>query len=204
MNITPLALRVSCAVLLLALVSGCTHTMKVAVKPTTLPVSQKLPHRAALVLNQELADYKYEMKMMGDTWVYPFGPALQDYARDVATHCFENVQIVPSPEQASADLVLIPRALKTEQSMGVWAWDKINLTMSVEWVARDRASQNTVWLRTITGEASEAGGNAFTGPKHRRILIQKLFDDLSLKTHAAFQEAPELKRTTAQAAQPGE
>lgn len=194
MNNTRLAVRASCAVLLLALASGCTHTMKVAVKPTTLPASQKLPQRAALVLSQELGDYKYEMKMMGDKFVYPFGPALQDYARRVAIHCFEDVQVVPSSEQASADLTLIPRALKTEQSTGVWAWDKLNFTMAVEWVARDRASQNTVWLRTITGEASETGGNMFTGAKHRRILIQKLFDDLSFKTHAAFQEAPELVR----------
>jgi len=199
MNYSLFILRLSCTGLLLALASGCTHTFtaKITVKPTDLRAGQKMPHRAALVLNQELADYKYEFQAMGITTVYPFGPALQDYARAVATHSFQEVQVAPSAEKAAemstADLVLIPRAVKADQSVGIYAWNKVHFTLVVEWAAKERAGQNTVWLKTITAEASEPMGNAFTGGKHWLVLEQKLFDDLSLKTQAAFQESPELR-----------
>jgi hypothetical protein len=83
--------------------------------------------------------------------------------------------------------------VKAENSVPVWAWENVNFTLVVEWTAKDRASQNTVWLKTITADASEVGGNAFSGKKHQQILMQKLFDDLSVKTHEAFQLSPELR-----------
>ncbi len=182
------------AVLALCLTSGCAHLMKINVAATQLPPGQKLPHHAALVLNPEFSNYKYEARVMGDKFVYPLGAPLRDYARQVAQASFREIEVVPSAEQAgqTADLILIPRPVKTDNSVGVWAWDKVNFTTVVEWVAKDRATQNTVWLKTITADVSETGGNAFTGSKHQRVLMQKLFDDLSLKTHAAFQGSPEL------------
>jgi hypothetical protein len=185
------------AVLVLTLANGCTHLRPVSVQQTNLPSAQLLPHHAALVITEEFANYKHEFSAMGDTWVHPYGPALQDYARNVTGRSFQQVDVVPSEEKAisltSDDLILIPRAVKCDNSVGVWAWEKNNLTLVVEWTAKDRASQNTVWLKTITANASEAGGNAFTQGKHDRIQSQKLFDDLSLKTYNAFQEAPEFR-----------
>jgi hypothetical protein len=136
--------------------------------------------------------------MMGDKWVFPFGQSLQDYARQVANASFQQVKEVSSEEKAagetSADLILVPRAVKADQGLGgAFAWDKVNFTLVVEWIAKDRATHNTVWLKTITSDASETGGNAFTGDSHRKILMQKLFDDLSMKTFNAMQNAPELK-----------
>jgi hypothetical protein len=184
------------AALLLTFASGCTHLMPVSVQTTTLPTGQVLPHHVALVLNEEYSNYKYEFHAAGDTWVHNFGPALQDYSRNVVGKSFKQMEVVPSEKKAasqtSADLILIPRAVKCDNSIPVWAWEDVNLTLVVEWTAKDRASQNTVWLKTITANASEAGGNMFTQGKHDRILNQKLFDDLSLKTYNAFQEAPEL------------
>ncbi len=164
-------------------------------QPTLLPAGQVLPHHAALVLNQEYANYKRQFSVLGDTWIYALGVPLQDYARQLATKSFQHVEVVSSEEKAaatSADLILIPRAVKSDNSIPVWAWENINITFVMEWTAKDRATQNTIWLKTITGNASETGGNAFTQKKHERILYQKLFDDLSLKTYQAFQDAPEL------------
>ena len=172
-----------------------------AIKPTVLPAGTKLPLHAALVLSEDLANYKHEFHLMGDTWVYRFGPPLEDYARRVAGDSFRQMDEAPSAEKAfadfSVDLVLIPRAVKADQSQGLLATSKVNFTLVMGWAAKDRAG-NTVWQRTITANASETEGNLFTGKEHQRILMQKLFDDLSIKTHEAFDKAPELRANLSQ------
>ena len=170
------------AILVLALTSGCTHLRTVSVQPSALPAGQLLPHHVALVLDQEFADYKHEYHEGGDTFVYSFGGPLQDYARQVAVKSFQQVDVVPSVEKAaaltSADLILIPRAIKSDVSIPVYGYDKENLTLVVSWTAKNRARQNTVWLTTITANAEESkwNVNVHSGGK----LYQNLFDDLSL------------------------
>ncbi len=89
------------AVLVLTLSGGCGTTLSpVSVQQSPLTGGQVLPHRAVLVLNQELADYKHEFHLVGGTDVYPIGSALQDYARNVTGKSFQQVDIVPSEEKA--------------------------------------------------------------------------------------------------------
>ena len=183
------------AILLLTLASGCGTTFsQVSVKQSALTGGLVLPHHAALVLNQELANYKHKFVLVGGTDVYPIGDALQDYARNVTTKSFQQVDVIPSEEKAASlisdDLILIPRVVKSDTSFG---HGKFTITLVMEWTAKNRASQNIVWLKTITGNASEKMGNGFTTFKHRRMLFQNVFDDLSPKTYNAFQEAPELR-----------
>lgn len=183
------------AIFVLTLASGCTHLRTVSVQPAALPAGQLLPHHVALVLDQELADYKHKYHEGGDTFIYSFGVPLQDYARQVAVKSFQQVDVVPSVEKAaaltSADLILIPRAVKSDVSIPVYGFDKENLTFVVSWTAKDRASQNTVWLTTITANAAES--KLKVNLHHGGKLYQNLFDDLSLKTYNAFQQAPELR-----------
>lgn len=180
---------------ILALTCSCTHRRAVVVQPTALPAVQPLPHHVALVLDQELADYKHEYNEGGDTFIYSFGTPLQDYARQVTTKAFRQVEVVPSVEKAaevtSADLILIPRAVKSDVSIPVWARGEETLTFVVSWAAKNRATRNTVWLTTLTAHGTESkwNVNVHNGGK----LYQTLFDDLSLKTLNAFQEAPELR-----------
>jgi hypothetical protein len=195
MKFTRLIIQSLLAVLALTLAGGCGITMsQVSVQQSPLTGGRVLPHRAVLVLNQELADYKHGFHLVGGTDVYPIGSALQDYARNVTGRSFQQVDVVPSEEKAASltsdDLILIPRAVKSDTSFG---HGKFTITLVVEWTAKNRASQNTVWLKTITANASEKMGSAFTTLKHRRMLFQKAFDDLSPQTYKAFQEAPEFR-----------
>ena len=192
------ATRTMLAILILALASGCTHINPVTVYSTALPtVGQLLPHRAALVLDQDFSNYKQQFTDHGDMCIRPMGIVLQDYARNVASKSFQQVDAVPSAEQGfaltSADLVLIPRVVKTDCSLPVFSFEKIRQTIVVEWTAKDRASQNTIWLKTITANSEAVVGSIFTGKEQDHILYQKLFDDLSLKTQKAFQEAIEFR-----------
>jgi hypothetical protein len=179
------------AVLVLAIASGCAHT--VSVKQTPLAGGRVLPHHAALVLNQEFTDYKHKMVLIGGSDTYPMGTALQDYARNVTAKSFQHIEVASSAEQAASlisdDLILIPRVVKSDNSLSKFipfVPQKLTMTLVVEWTAKNRASQNTVWLKTTTANATAAA--------HRRgKLFQKLFDDLNLKTYTAFQEAPELR-----------
>jgi hypothetical protein len=183
------------AVLVLAMAGGCTHLNTVSVQTAALPAGRLLPHHVALVLDQDLADYKHEYHEGGDTFIYSFGPSLQDYARQIAAKSFQQVDVVSSVDQASAltsvDLILIPRAVKSDVSIPVYGFDNENLTFVVSWSAKDRATQNTVWLTTITANGIESKWNVnlHGGGK----LYQNLFDDLSLKTYNAIQAAPELR-----------
>jgi hypothetical protein len=182
-------------VLVLNLAGGCTHLRTVSVQPASLPAGPLLPHHVALVLDQELAAYKHEYHEGGDTFIYSFGVPLQDYARQVASKSFQQVDVVPSVEKAaaltSADLILIPRAVKSDVSIPVSGLSRENLTFVVSWTAKDRATQNTVWLSTITAEATESKWNV--NVHHGGKLYQNLFNDLSSKTYNALQEAPELR-----------
>lgn len=182
-------------VLVLVLSGGCSFNFSpVSVKQAALTGGQVLPHRVALVLTPEFTGYKHPFHLMGETDVYPVGDALRDYARNVTVKSFQRVDVVASEQNATAlasdDLVLIPRVVKSDTSFG---HREFNLTLVVEWTAKDRASQNTVWLKTITADASVKSGSAFSTYKHERMLFQAAFDDLSPKTYQAFQEARELR-----------
>jgi len=183
------------AALILALANGCSFNhSQISVQPSALSGGQVLPHRAALVISPEFKNYKHQVHLVGETDTYPIGSALEDYARGVAGKCFRQVDVVSSEPDAVAaasdDLILIPRVVKSDSSFGK---RKFNLTLVVEWTAKDRATQNTVWLKTITATGVEPAGSAFTGYKHLRLLFQRVFDDLSPKTYEAFQAASELK-----------
>lgn len=188
--------QTSFAIVPLVLATGCTHLKTVSVQPASLPTGQLQTHHVALVLDQEFSDFKHVYHEGGDKFIYSFGDPLQDYARQVAVKSFQRVEVVPSVDQAaalnSADLILIPRAIKSDVSIPVYGWENENLTLVVSWTAKDRASMSTVWLTTITANGAAEKKNVFWHGG-RSILYQSLFDDLSLKTFKAFQEAPELR-----------
>ena len=179
--------------LAVALSGGCSNV--VSVQQTPLSGGQVLPHRAALALDQEFTGYTYPMALVGGTDMYPMGAALQGYAQNVTSKSFQQVDVVPSAEQGASlnsdDSILIPRVVKCDNSIGKWVpfvEGDISTTLVVEWTAKNRATQNTVWLKTITA-------NGTAGWNHKSDMFQKLFDDLNLKTYKAFQEAPELGGT---------
>jgi len=183
--------RIYLCIFLLALAAGCMD-LNMSIRPTDLPAGDKLPLHAVLVLNQDLSSFKYEYNNNGV--VYPFGSLVQDYARHVVSTSFQHVDEATSSEKAfgnlSADIVLIPRPVKAERHLAMYGWDTNDFTLVVEWVAKDRATRNTVWQRTIAADASEKLSDDVWHPGY---LVQKLFDDLSLKTLEAFQKAPELR-----------
>lgn len=188
-------IRALLAVLLPALASGCAHMPSGSVQLSSLPAAQMSSRHVALVLDPALAEYKYEFHR-ADTWVFPLGTPIGNYAQQAVKQCFRQVDVVPTIEQAasqtSADLILIPRIVRCEASFPVMLTKETRMTLVIEWTGKERATQNTVWLKTITANAAYPMG-AFAEGKHQHILMQRLLDDLSLKTYNAFQEAQELK-----------
>jgi hypothetical protein len=184
---------------LLAMTAGCTtEVVKISVQPTVLPPGNTSPLHAALLLNEDLAKYKYEFHVTGGDVVFPLGLALQDYARHVATNSFKQVDEASTPEAAfansSANIVLIPRAVKAEFSFGTRLQNPFGFTLVMEWLAKDRATQNTIWLKTITADVADEGSGVFNFKvvERREALMQKLLDNLSVQTYETIQRAPEL------------
>lgn len=178
--------------------TGCTHVQKPKIQRTTLAAEAKsgaLPLKVALVMDAAWTNYTFQFSKMGDTWKYPLGASMIDYARNVTGHSFRQVVEFVSADAAAnqADVILQPRVAKSDQAMGMLAWQDRTLVFLVEWTARDAANRNTVWLTTIDAKAAHNAGNMFTFNGNERKLFQKIFDDLSNKTVKAFAESPELK-----------
>ena len=179
---------------LLCLTRGCTHTMRVNVKPATLGACDRSPARIALVLDKDLTEYKYTRHAMGDSFVSSLGPPLQDYAKKVTQHVFTEVSVYPTGGEAAgkADAILIPKVVKFDESYGLWAASKHQVVLIMEWNLKDRENQKDLWLDSIEarGEGSMGGVFNYKG-KHLKVM-QMLFDDLSAKTQKALLESREV------------
>jgi hypothetical protein len=183
------------AVLVLALTGGCSTTMSpVHVEQKDVTGGQVLPYHVALVINPELTEYKHRWVLSGGDELYPIGDALRGYAINVATKSFRQVDVVPSEEKAasltSADLILIPRAVKSDTTFTAIAigHGRYFGTLVVEWTARNRSNQKTVWLKTLTSNATR-DFSVFSFVDDRFKLFQDVFDDLNPQTYKAFQGA---------------
>src|ERR1017187_894458 len=181
---------------LLCLTPGCTHTMRVNVKPAILAACDKSPARIALVLDKDLTEYKFTRHAMGDSFVSSLGPPLQDYAKKVTQHVFTEVSVYPTAAEAAgkADAILIPKVTKFDESYGLWAASKHQMVMIMEWTLRDRDNQKDLWLDSIDARAEGKMGNVFSYKSNHLKVLQRLFDDISAKTQKALLESPEIKQ----------
>ena len=200
-NTAPLGLIITGARLLvlpalLCLTPGCTHTMRVNVKPATLAACDKSPARIALVLDKDLTEYKYTRHAMGDSYVSPLGPPLQNYAKNVTQHVFTEVSVHPTAAEAvgKADAILIPKVTKFDESYGLWAASKHQVVLIMEWNLKDRDNQKDLWLDSIEARGEGEMGGIFNYKGKHLEVMQKLFDDLSAKTQKALLESPQVRQ----------
>ena len=168
--------------------------MNVDVKRAALAAIPKSPARIALVLDKSFTEYTHEMNMVGDKYVSPLGPALREYARNVTENRFGQVSVHASPEDAAGkvEAILIPKVAKFDESYGLWAGSPHNVVMIVEWSLKDRDNQRELWLDSIDARAEGKMGNVFSYKRNHRDLMQRLFEDLSIKTQKAFEHSGEI------------
>lgn len=181
---------------LLCVTPGCTHTMKVNVKPAALAACDKCPARVALVLDKDLAEYKYTRHAMGDSYVSHLGQPIQDYAKNVTQHVFREVSVHATAAEAAgkADAILIPKVAKFDESYGLWAASKHQVVLVIEWSLKDRDNQKDLWLDSIDARGEGSMGGIFNYQGKHLAVMQNLFDDLSAKTQKALLESPEIRR----------
>lgn len=197
---------------LLILMTGCADmetgwsnvSVQMSIQPTSLSAGRVSSKPVALVLNDELTSYHYEVQLMHNSLSFPLGVPLAAYAQNVTTNSFSKVQttsaLAATLTNSTAVILLIPRPVKASFSMGTKVQDPFKFALVVEWRGVDRISQNTIWLKTVTVEAVDHGGAAFSGmsksanEKRRQLLMQALFNDLTLKTYDLFQKSSELSQ----------
>lgn len=193
-------------VLIACAFAGCTMTEKRKVKinpstPSAIPAESKLPLSAVLVLDKELKNYGIKHELASGMWwvsanaSYQVGGHLARYAEDVARSLFKQVTIVESLDAAvnKADVILIPKAARSDTNIG----NPIYVMLCMEWLVKDRAGQQTLWLTNVESQTTEKPV-AFAYKKHQNAAYQRVFDDLALKTLKAFQESPEIKPLASQ------
>jgi hypothetical protein len=177
--------------------SSCTTVEKINVKPSPLGEAfgrERFPLHVALVLDEGFTNYTYRRPTIG-TEVFPLGPSLAQYARHVCGTAFQSVTAVSNVQQVSGkeQCVLIPRVVGASFEQALSGLSEPEMVVIVEWTLKDRAAQTVLWLATVEGKSKEVMGTSFTYQKHKRIRYQKLFDDLSRNTAAAFANSPEIK-----------
>lgn len=169
---------------LLALAGGCTHNMKVRVaEPARVPaaVSSPIPLHVGLILTPEFANYSHTFERMGDAWVFPLGPTLQDHAVGICRHAFQRVTVSTNGSAPpNVDAMVIPQVHKTGYAIGS---GKLIFTLLVEWTLQDGQTRNIVWVDTTEGRAKD----------NLKRVFQSLYDDLSTNTYTAMISAPEIK-----------
>jgi hypothetical protein len=192
----PLVARLATSTLLLYFIVGCTHVAQLDIQSSALPSVTKARTNVALVISKEFADFSHEYGSMGDKFVFPLGAGLKDYAKNVAQNRFETVTVVDSATEAAGkfDAILTPRAVKADESHGVFTFTERRVTLLVEWTLKDGDGVRPLWVDTITANAARKMGSAFTYKKNQKLLFQALFDDLSTKTMKAFEESSEVTR----------
>jgi hypothetical protein len=188
-----------CAALWLTFTGGCTtNYQQVSVKQSVSAGGPTVPHRAVVVVNQALTDYRHQFILVGGTEVYPIGDALRAYATNTAAESFQGIDVASSEDAATSfpndDLILIPRVVKSDTTYSVIGigHTRFYLTMVVEWTVKSRANGKVVWLKTFTVQ-SDSDAGTFNIHKQRLLLFQKAFDELGPQTYKAFVEAPELR-----------
>jgi hypothetical protein len=175
----------------LGLVAGCIHQRNIPISPTQLASCEKSPARIALVLGTNFTQFQIQKRLVGDHSVTPIGPALEGYARNVAGSVFSTVVVHGTTMDAAGkvDAILIPRVVKVDETYGMWSDSKRSLVIEVEWTMKDGNNQRALWSRSLSGQAEDVMGSAFTSTAHNARVIRATFDDLSNKTQKALLES---------------
>jgi hypothetical protein len=178
----------------LGLAAGCVHERNIAIAPTQLTSCQKAPVKVALVMGTNFTRRLIQKDLVTDHSVTPIGRALVDYARNVTGSVFSNVVVLDTPDAATGtvDAILIPRVVKVDETYGMWADSKRSLLIEVEWTMKDGNNQGTLWSTSLSGQAEDVMGSAFTTSSRNAKVLRATFDDLSQKTQKALLESARL------------
>jgi len=142
----------------------------------------------ALVLDPAFTNYTYSYNMGGDTFKFPMGPALVQYATDSARAACRQVTVCGSRTEAptGADAILIPRVTRVNATKCA-GFAKRQFLICVEWSLVDREAGKLLWLDTIAGQ----GEYDYAMSKGReKKMLQLGYDDLSRKTLQSLRESP--------------
>ena len=168
---------------------GCTHVIKVDVAPLKEYPQRKVPAVVRVEYAPEFEKAHWHYESMGDTWIYTLGPVLKDDVELMAHAAFKEI----APAGAASSGTLTAKVINISQSIPMWALDKMELIITLEWTLTD-ASGKTVWVATAAGKAKGFAGNVFTGESEMNKRGKAACDDLFLQSYNLMGSSPEIQK----------
>lgn len=183
-----LALVVSTAILITA--SGC-HYINTNVTASSFPstgAGSPIPQDVTLVLDDKFVTYDHQFHRGGDAWHYPIGPALEAYAKAVASRHFKTVTASKggTPASAASSLTLTPTVKRVDVTLFATIFDSQQMTIDVEWTLRKSGLDAPLWISTFEGNGD--GGAA------SEKVVDRALMDLWKKTDDGFGQLHRLEQ----------
>jgi hypothetical protein len=168
--------------------SGCTVTINPPKEAYTgyVPL-EKIRLRVGLRLTEELRKYKWEQT----GWEIPIGEALARDLPILTRQVFTDVVDVQGNAQIGAqglDAILTPRVAYVNRTSGATSFGDSIFTVKVEW-NMDGRNNRTIWVDTVTGEAT-----GMTGWSSREGLLKRAYEEFLLKSQDAMSRSPAIRR----------
>jgi hypothetical protein len=175
---------------------GCltTYARGQAAQTATQPLSL----RAALVLTPEFCATKSKK----GTWMinqetFPVGKtACAEFEPILKTAFSSMTKVEDASAVGDAQVILTPRFVDVGASQRMLAYGDRELTVVVEWTARDKSGK-LVWLETIQGTGKKHMGNAFTHGSNVKHIVEEAERDVAQQAVAKMTASPEMARLAA-------
>ncbi len=188
--------KLSAILIILILLFGCTH-MQVQPLHTIgdYQTPSKYDLKTELYLTEELRNAKYERSAAGDTWIIPLGENLTHNSEVLVRSLFSDVSVTNGEvgqQHKEVDIIITPRLVSVDQSVGVWKWSDNTLTISLEWSIND-VNGNSLWIDTVKGNGKNEGGNVFTHTTRTEERVKMALEDLFKRSYEAFSSSKIIK-----------
>lgn len=188
--------RVIVCSMLLLIETGCTVIYNVPMREVEYRDQPKFDLNVQVLINEELRKAQWMKTSMGDQYILPLGKALALNTEKVARATFQVIEVIDTQSFVSEgfDAVLIPKVINIKRNRPVTGMEDQTTSVIFEWKL-EASNGDIVWLDTIIGQGtgpwSRYGTNAGTEQ------IEKLLDDLFLKSFEAITNSPEIKEFVA-------
>lgn len=183
-----------CLATMIAVVSGCTHTLEVSPRPVELPQSEPLNLSVEVWMSDQFRKAQWIKELRGgETWKVPLGSPLIENTERLAKVAFAKVVISGGQKPAAnggVQAILIPKLVSISREAGLQTDHERATAVRVEWALNDRNGK-LIWVDTILGIGK--GPQDVYGKDGTEQQVQSALDNLFRQSLEALISSIEVK-----------
>jgi hypothetical protein len=189
---------VSFAILLLALVSACSHAIPLNPTVATSSAAPVVGENVGVYFSEEFRTFERRGSRYGDTWVFPLGPASVEVLGKTFAQVFkraDTVQSLPPLEAELAELagVIEPRIEEFDFHIPFLKTQVYTAQITYRFIFHN-AKGEPIASWTITGEGAKPGQMGFDYAKWPGLAADAAMEDAAKKFSEQILNVPEIRR----------